>query len=209
MGPLQEGEVTTMAVRRGKRAGRSEGFQTAKKVKGKKAKHNPLHEAEGAGERAARGTRPVVPRVGKRIMLAAVGFPPEDVDAEHVGRLPLGPDELETLRGLLQARKKAALKLVRRVADAENEVDEDRQAARDLIDRGSDRAMEMLLVHEQTKELAEIDEIEAALRRMAAGTYGVCVGCGERIAFQRLRALPEARRCIRCEKKVRRAPRRV
>ena len=41
-----------------------------------------------------------------------------------------------------------------------------------------------------------LGEIEAALRRIDAGTYGNCLMCGKPIAEQRLRAIPWARLCI-------------
>jgi len=43
-----------------------------------------------------------------------------------------------------------------------------------------------------------IREIEAALERVASGTYGLCRGCGEKIAAPRLRVLPTATLCIDC-----------
>jgi RNA polymerase-binding protein DksA len=39
-------------------------------------------------------------------------------------------------------------------------------------------------------------EIEAALQRIDAGTYGVCEGCGKPIGAERLAAIPWARLCI-------------
>jgi RNA polymerase-binding transcription factor DksA len=39
-------------------------------------------------------------------------------------------------------------------------------------------------------------EIEAALQRIDAGTYGVCDGCGKPIGAERLAAIPWARLCI-------------
>ena len=44
----------------------------------------------------------------------------------------------------------------------------------------------------------EIGEIDAALARIADGTYGTCETCGGAIGRDRLRALPEVRRCIAC-----------
>jgi RNA polymerase-binding protein DksA len=41
-------------------------------------------------------------------------------------------------------------------------------------------------------------EIDAALERVAAGTYGTCEQCGEPIGEDRLEARPVARTCIRC-----------
>ena len=43
-----------------------------------------------------------------------------------------------------------------------------------------------------------LSEVEAALKRMDRGTYGVCEDCGEPIPEVRLRALPWARFCIKC-----------
>jgi RNA polymerase-binding transcription factor DksA len=46
----------------------------------------------------------------------------------------------------------------------------------------------------------EIDEIEAALGRLAEGRYGECADCGLDIERERLRALPTARRCGQCQR---------
>jgi RNA polymerase-binding protein DksA len=45
---------------------------------------------------------------------------------------------------------------------------------------------------------AELAQVEAALRRLAAGRYGTCAGCGEPIGAQRLAAVPCADRCRSC-----------
>lgn len=47
---------------------------------------------------------------------------------------------------------------------------------------------------------ARLDEVDAALARLSAGTYGVCEGCGGPIAAERLDALPVTRRCVACAK---------
>ena len=44
----------------------------------------------------------------------------------------------------------------------------------------------------------ELGEIDAALARIAEGTYGTCEACGGAIGRDRLRALPEVRRCLSC-----------
>jgi RNA polymerase-binding protein DksA len=43
-----------------------------------------------------------------------------------------------------------------------------------------------------------IHDVQAALARLAAGTYGVCAACGEDIAPQRLAVAPAARMCMTC-----------
>ena len=46
----------------------------------------------------------------------------------------------------------------------------------------------------------EIHRIEEARRALANGTYGTCVDCGTEIAQARLDAVPEAVRCITCQR---------
>ncbi len=43
-----------------------------------------------------------------------------------------------------------------------------------------------------------LEEVEAALANLDAGTYGVCESCGAAIGEARLEAMPVARTCIRC-----------
>jgi RNA polymerase-binding transcription factor DksA len=45
---------------------------------------------------------------------------------------------------------------------------------------------------------AHLADIDAALGRLAAGTYGTCTRCGDAIGAARLAARPAAGRCIRC-----------
>lgn len=45
---------------------------------------------------------------------------------------------------------------------------------------------------------SERAEVDAALARVDAGTYGICVVCGESIAPARLEARPFATTCIVC-----------
>jgi RNA polymerase-binding transcription factor DksA len=45
---------------------------------------------------------------------------------------------------------------------------------------------------------AHLTEVEAALARLDAGTYGVCVSCGQQIPAARLDVRPSADRCVAC-----------
>lgn len=51
------------------------------------------------------------------------------------------------------------------------------------------------LLGQARERLAEID---AALRRLAGGGYGVCERCGGAIGAARLAARPDAATCVRC-----------
>ena len=55
-------------------------------------------------------------------------------------------------------------------------------------------------------ETAELRQIDAALARMEAGTYGQCIDCGVEIPAARLHAAPEAPRCITCQEKAENRP---
>jgi RNA polymerase-binding transcription factor DksA len=86
--------------------------------------------------------------------------------------------------------------------------------ARDLEEKGEDTtasqhpgdvaadlyAREELVVEELTlrQELADVDE---ALRRMDAGSYGRCVDCDGLIPIGRLVARPQAARCLTCQRR--------
>ncbi|MEU7907682.1 TraR/DksA C4-type zinc finger protein [Actinoplanes sp. NPDC049118] len=60
---------------------------------------------------------------------------------------------------------------------------------------GFERAQLTALLAAARERVAEVDD---ALRRVDAGTYGVCERCGRPIAEERLAARPFARCCIAC-----------
>jgi DnaK suppressor protein len=51
----------------------------------------------------------------------------------------------------------------------------------------------------EASALKELGAIDAALGQIAAGTYGICVKCGEPIARKRLEAVPTATTCVACK----------
>ncbi len=60
----------------------------------------------------------------------------------------------------------------------------------------TERELEFAL---DARESAELNQVQAALDRIAAGSYGVCIDCGTDIPAARLYATPEAERCIACQ----------
>jgi DnaK suppressor protein len=66
------------------------------------------------------------------------------------------------------------------------------------------RDLEFALDAHDTTEIAAVD---AALQRIADGVYGACVDCGAHIAEGRLKAAPEASRCIACQEKLEKSQR--
>ena len=68
--------------------------------------------------------------------------------------------------------------------------------------RWMQRSREGLL--RQGSAAEEIEQIDAALTRIATGAYGMCVTCRREIALTRLRILPATPVCLRCARRHRR-----
>jgi DnaK suppressor protein len=66
----------------------------------------------------------------------------------------------------------------------------------DRIQHASDREWAMRNLERNSKWLREV---RTALRRIDAGTFGICVGCDENIDPKRLAAVPWASSCIVCQ----------
>ena len=52
------------------------------------------------------------------------------------------------------------------------------------------------------KCFAQVRSVEAALARVANGTYGCCLPCDQEITMNRLTALPHASCCITCQERA-------
>lgn len=83
----------------------------------------------------------------------------------------------------------------------------DNESYADIAGRVSDleeQSLADLLVDVNLTEVArDVDEIRAverALQRIALGTYGICVSCGQPIERERLEAHPTANRCATCQR---------
>ncbi len=75
-------------------------------------------------------------------------------------------------------------------ADANSDDEHDPEGATIAFDRAQAEAV-------RSVEATRLDEIDAALSRIAEGTYGRCEVCGEPIAAARLDARPFTARCRR------------
>jgi DnaK suppressor protein len=86
--------------------------------------------------------------------------------------------------------------LTGRVAEIDSELRKPLSA--DSEERATDLENQDALEGIKNSEIQEIHQIRGALKRIAEGTYGVCVQCGADIDPKRLKALPIAARCISC-----------
>lgn len=107
--------------------------------------------------------------------------------------MEIGPTEQEQLRAKLVTQKR----------ELETRVNRIHEHAREPLDADSSEQAAQLgnvevvsaLENEAVQEIAQID---GALRRLEAGSYGTCITCGEEISTKRLEAWPVSAECLDC-----------
>ena len=109
---------------------------------------------------------------------------------------------LEGTRAALAAAREQALA---RLAALEREFGGIVAAARDAATDDEHDPEGATLAYERQHVAALADsartglaEVDAALARLADGSYGICQACGRPIGAQRLAARPAARTCVGC-----------
>jgi len=55
------------------------------------------------------------------------------------------------------------------------------------------------------RDQSTLREVDEALERIENGSFGLCEGCEEPIARERLKAMPHARNCIECQREAERS----
>jgi RNA polymerase-binding transcription factor DksA len=76
-----------------------------------------------------------------------------------------------------------------------------RDPARDLVDQVQTNARRELGLLTRERLVERAARLRAALRRLADGTYGLCVACGAPVAAARLQAIPEVETCRPCQER--------
>ena len=78
------------------------------------------------------------------------------------------------------------------------------QRSGDAIDLTTGRTQREITIYEFENKSRLLGKIREALGRIAVGAYGTCLYCGEKIAEQRLKAVPWTRSCISCQEHLER-----
>jgi DnaK suppressor protein len=108
----------------------------------------------------------------------------------------------DSLEGMLRDRRAA---LLERAAEEEADLAAiAAERATELVERAQDVGTAGLIARLDDQARREILEINAALDRLAEGSYGRCAACGEPIATARLRALPATALCLGCAERAER-----
>ena len=119
----------------------------------------------------------------------------------------LSRTDLDALARRLQERRRT---LVAEIRQQMEEGDDEHSATLrdrfDDLDPHDDRAIGDWVrdvgIAQAARETRELDEVEAALRRVADASYGECIECGETIPRARLEANPGAARCVPCQQRI-------
>jgi len=61
---------------------------------------------------------------------------------------------------------------------------------------------EWIFLNRNTLDIKLLREVQAALRRIEQGAYGVCYECEEPISVKRLDAVPWAKFCVSCQERI-------
>lgn len=125
----------------------------------------------------------------------------------HLAAAPVTPDLLPAFASQLQALRTHLLEQLRQqrggeVSRAEAAADARSIAQGDWAQTDAERDLAVAL---EERELAELNQIAAALARIADGSYGECTACGADVGVARLQANPVAERCMVCQTRLEQA----
>ena len=76
------------------------------------------------------------------------------------------------------------------------------EASADIYDEVQHRLEQDLVIDSLDRESDLLRQVRAAWKRLAGGTYGVCLGCETEISPRRLQAVPWAPLCLQCQEAV-------
>ena len=114
----------------------------------------------------------------------------------------LTPEQLAKLRTMIDDRYETLSAEIHQ--DAARSRDETYGELAGPVTDGGDKATADLISDldsaELDRDLGELRQLEAAREKLAGGSYGICVDCGNEIDFERLLAQPAALRCLDCQR---------
>ena len=115
--------------------------------------------------------------------------------------MALTSEQTQELKGMVEERR---TRLVAEVNEGLDRVRTDHLdnvvgAVPDPGDESVQSLIQDLDQAETSRDVRELQSMEAARRRIDEGSYGTCIDCAQDIGFPRLRANPAAERCIHCQ----------
>jgi DnaK suppressor protein len=112
--------------------------------------------------------------------------------------MQLTASQIDDLREALETEREGLL--ARMAGDAAKVV----SGVNDTGDLAAEEVSVELMWELEERRSNRLLEIDETLQRMEDGIFGICEHCGEGIPFHRLRAMPSAKRCVRCQQEAER-----
>jgi RNA polymerase-binding protein DksA len=108
-------------------------------------------------------------------------------------------EDLKKLRAALLERRRQLVGDVAGLEDEALRAGEEEVSVDHMADHGSESYEKDQTIGHIERESAELKRIDQALKRIEAGSYGICEQCGKPIKKTRLRAMPSAGLCLACQ----------
>lgn len=106
------------------------------------------------------------------------------------------PEQLTFYRDLLIEKLESLLGTAEQTIE---ELTKDDDSFPDPVDRAMSESSMSIVLRKRDRERKLIEKIRSALKKIQDGSYGECDDCMDEISSERLRARPEATRCINCK----------
>ena len=201
---VKTGSKKKQADKKAKPKTKAQAKQKALKPKVHAKKAQPKSKPKAAPKQKAKPkARPKVQVKTKKASSPAVKSKPKSQQKQQMSVVESEKDRNERLRKLLLQKREDI------VREAKAEIKkfksgEKKQLVETVMDDGDlsvvdlseDISLKQLSTHRET-----LIKIDAALRKLAEGTYGACEDCGDDISEQRLNIMPFAIYCRDCQEK--------
>ena len=106
------------------------------------------------------------------------------------------PDSIDATRQRLLSERDQLLQRLGRLHA--HQIREAQPLSADFAEQAVERANDEVVDQLDQSSAALLSSVDAALRRLDAGDYGICVGCAGAIEPERLRLMPDAPTCASC-----------
>lgn len=100
------------------------------------------------------------------------------------------------------AQLEADIREALRAKDLANDADERSDGHHHPAEAATDAEARERQLREVLRLQDQLERLERARAAIAAGTYGVCADCGQPIPEGRMRARPDATRCVTCQSRA-------
>ena len=104
------------------------------------------------------------------------------------------------LKKILLKEREEIVGEVRQIFESSKEMGQD--GIQDIGDEAANIYNKQILLSLTESERMRLQEMDEALDRIGAGTYGICEECGEPIGLKRLEVRPVAKYCVPCLSKM-------